>query len=163
APAAAPTNTTDPSFDVNTTGTYKHDTAAYKTLQQAYTDYQPIRVETVVAPNDPRSNGTQKMYFAQPWGNNSIFINVDDRTDRDTRLRNASGDDTGPRADNPGRTMLGATQLAWLENTLLAAQQAGQTWKIVATSSPIDQTGAIGSGADGGKSWMGGYRAERNA
>src|SRR5262249_14469474 len=27
----------------------------------------------------------------------------------------------------------------------------------------IDQTGAIGSGADGGKSWMGGYRAERNA
>src|SRR5262249_13942418 len=52
---------------------------------------------------------------------------------------------------------------AWLENTLLAAQQSGQTWKIVATSSPIDQIGAIGSGDDGGKSWMGGYRAERNA
>src|SRR6185295_4180665 len=29
--------------------------------------------------------------------------------------------------------------------------------------SPIDQIGAIGSGADGGKSWIGGYRAERNA
>jgi phosphodiesterase/alkaline phosphatase D-like protein len=163
APANAPTNSTDPSFDVNTTGTYKHDTAAYKTLQQAYNDYQPIRVDTVVAPSDPRSNGTQKTYFAQQWGANSVFINVDDRTNRDIRLRNAAGDDTGPRADNPGRTMLGATELAWLENTLLTAQQNGVVWKIVATSSPIDQIGAIGSGSDGGKSWMGGYRAERNA
>lgn len=167
APAAAPNNTTDTSFDVNTTGTYKHDTAGFKTTLQAYDDYQPVRVETVSAPSDPRSDGTQKMYFAQPWGANSVFINVDDRTDRDIRLRKVSGtgtaDDTGPRADNPGRTMLGATQLAWLEQTLLNAQQAGQTWKIVATSSPIDQIGAIGSGDDGGKSWMGGYRVERNA
>ena len=29
--------------------------------------------------------------------------------------RNAAGDDTGPRGDNPGRTMLGLTELAWLE------------------------------------------------
>lgn len=167
APALAANNTTDPQFDVNTTGTYKHDTAAYKTLQQAYDDYQPVRVSTVVAPTDPRSNGTQQMYFAQQWGANNIFINVDDRTNRDIRLKKVSGtgtaDDTGDRADNPGRTMLGATELAWLETTLLSAQQSGQTWKIVATSSPIDQIGAIGSGTDGGKSWMGGYRAERNA
>jgi len=167
APANAPTNSTDSSFDVNTTGTYKHNTATYKTLQQAYDDYQPIRVETVVAPGDPRSDGTQKMYFAQQWGANSIFINVDDRTNRDIRIRKVSGtgtaDDTGDRADNPGRTMLGATELQWLEQSLVTAQQDGVTWKIVATSSPIDQIGAIGSGDDGGKSWIGGYRAERNA
>jgi hypothetical protein len=100
-------------------------------------------------------------------GANNIFINVDDRTNRDIRLRKVSGsgtaDDTGPRSDNPGRTMLGATELQWLENSLVTAQQQGVTWKIVATSSPIDQIGAIGSGDDGGKSWMGGYRAERNA
>jgi len=163
APANAPTNSTDPTFDVNTTGTYKHDTAAYKTLQQAYDDYQPVRVDTVVAPGDPRSDGTQKLYFAQQWGAGSVFINVDDRTNRDIRLRNAGGDDTGPRADNPGRTMLGATELQWLEDTLVTAQADGVTWKIVATSSPIDQIGAIGGGSDGGKSWIGGYRAERNA
>jgi phosphodiesterase/alkaline phosphatase D-like protein len=163
APANAPFNTTDPQFDVNTTGTYMHNTAGFKTVEQAYTDYQPIRVETVRASNDPRSDGTQKLYFAQQWGANSIFINVDDRTNRDIRLRNSSGDDTGPRADNPGRTMLGATELQWLEDTLLDAQANGMTWKIVAISSPIDQIGAIGSGSDGGKSWMGGYRAERNA
>jgi phosphodiesterase/alkaline phosphatase D-like protein len=167
APANAPFNTTNPLFDVNTTGTYMHNTAGYNVVQQAYDDYQPIRVSTVSTQTDPRSDGTQKMYFAQQWGANSVFINVDDRTDRDIRLRKASGtgtaDDTGDRADNPGRTMLGATQLQWLEQTLMTAQQQGVTWKIVATSSPIDQIGAIGSGADGGKSWMGGYRAERNA
>src|SRR5262249_22562074 len=152
---------------VNTTGTYYHDTAGYKALQQAYNDYQPVRVETVSAPGDARSDGTQKLYFAQQWGANNIFINVDDRTNRDIRLRKVSGtgtaDDTGDRAANPGRTMLGATELAWLEQSLLSAQQQGIIWKVVATSSPIDQIGAIGSGDDGGKSWMGGYRPERNA
>src|SRR5262249_20551254 len=75
------------------------------------------------------------------------FINVDDRTDRDIRLRKVSGsttaDDTGDRADNPARTMPGATELAWLEQTLLTTRQHGQTWKIVATSSPIDRLGVI--------------------
>jgi phosphodiesterase/alkaline phosphatase D-like protein len=164
APASAPFNTTDPQFDVNTSGTYMHNTAGFKTTLQAYDDYQPVRVATVSASTDPRSDGTQKMYFSQQWGANSIFFNVDDRTNRDIRLRNSGGDDTSPgRADNPGRTMLGATELNWLEQSLVTAQTEGITWKIVATSSPIDQIGAIGSGADGGKSWMGGYRVERNA
>ncbi len=180
APPLAPFNTTDPSFDVNLTGTYMHGTSGFGVLTQAYTDYQPIRVATVNAPSDPRSNGTQKLYFSQQWGANSIFINVDDRTNRDIRLRNAAGDDNGPRADNPNRTMLGATQLQWLEQSLLDAQQNKIAWKIVAVSSPIDQLGPIGGSftitnglnntpntysttiLDGGKSWMGGYRSERN-
>jgi 3-phytase/alkaline phosphatase D len=181
APAAAPFNTSDPSFDVNTTGAYMHDTAGFQVLEQAYTDYQPIRLEMVSAPNDPRSDGTQKLYFEQQWGANSVFVNLDDRTDRDIRLKTPAGaDDTGPRADNPGRTMLGATQLAWAEQSLLDAQNNGVVWKFVAVSSPIDQIGPVGGSftltngpndgpgtystteSDGGKSWMGGYRAERN-
>jgi phosphodiesterase/alkaline phosphatase D-like protein len=181
APTNAPFNTTDTSFDVNTSGTYMHNTAGFQVLEQAYTDYQPIRQQMVVAPNDPRSNGTQKLYFEQQWGANSVFFNLDDRTNRDIRLRNSAGDDNGPRADNPDRTMLGATQLQWFEQSLLAAQQQGTVWKFVAVSSPIDQIGPIGGSftltnganngpgtysnteSDGGKSWMGGYRAERNA
>jgi 3-phytase/alkaline phosphatase D len=163
-PAGAGADATNPANDVNTTGSYMNQTVGFQRLVQAYTDYQPIRVQTVNAPNDPRSNGTQQLYFSQQWGANSIFFNLDDRTDRDIRLKTASGaDDTGVRADNPGRTMLGKTQLNWFEQGLLAAQAQGVTWKFVAVSSPIDQIGAIGSGADGGKSWMGGYRAERNA
>src|SRR5205814_4614604 len=56
---------------------------------------------------------------------------------------------------------LGPTQLAWLKRTLLEAQNQGVIWKIVAISSPIDQKGRFG-GSDGPKSWIGGYRAERN-
>mgnify|MGYP003694162977 CR=1 FL=1 len=38
----------------------------------------------------------------------------------------------------------GATQLAWLEQTLLDAEQAGRTWKFINISDPIDQIGPIG-------------------
>jgi hypothetical protein len=161
-----------------------NQTAGFQVLEQAYTDYQPIRQQVVNAPGDPRSDGTQQLYFAQQWGANSIFFNLDDRSYRDIRLRtgpSGASDDNGARADNPARTMLGATQLQWFEQSLLAAQEQGIVWKIVAISSPIDQIGPIGGSftltngpdngpgtystteSDGGKSWMGGYRAERNA
>jgi phosphodiesterase/alkaline phosphatase D-like protein len=176
-----PTNTAN---DVNTSGTFINQSAAFKALEQAYTDYQPIRTQTVNAPSDPRSNGTQQLYFSQQWGANTTFFNLDDRSYRDIRLKqpgNPSADDTGVRADNPGRTMLGQTQLNWIEQGLLAAQNNGTTWKFVAISSPIDQIGPIGGSltinnagdpnttqpgftnteSDGGKSWMGAYRFER--
>ncbi len=150
-------NTAD---DVNTTGTFINQTTGFKTLLRAYSEYQPIREQIVSAPGDKRTDRTQQLYFAQQWGRNSIFVNVDDRSYRDVRLKTLKGgDDTGARADNPDRTMLGSTQLAWLKKTLLNAQKNGTTWKIIAVSSPIDTQGA---GDDSGKSWSGGYRAERN-
>ncbi len=151
-------------YDANTTGTFINDTTGFKTLEQAYSDYEPIRERIISAPNDPRTDGTQQLYLAQQWGKNVIYVNTDTRSYRDVRLKQADGttDDTGSRADNPNRTLLGATQLTWLKQTLLDAQKNGTTWKFVSVSDPIDQIGAIGSGADGGKSWIGGYRAERN-
>jgi phosphodiesterase/alkaline phosphatase D-like protein len=177
-----PTNTAN---DVNTSGTFINQSAAFQALEAAYTDYQPIRIQTVSAPGDARTNGTQQLYFGQQWGANTAFFNLDDRSYRDIRLKKAdkTTDDTGVRADNAARTMLGQTQLNWIEQSLLAAQNNGTTWKFVALSSPIDQIGPIGgsltidnsgdpsttqpgftsSESDGGKSWMGAYRAERNA
>jgi phosphodiesterase/alkaline phosphatase D-like protein len=172
APSALATDTTvnnqngsnNTAYDANKTGTFINDSTGFKTLVQAYSNYQPIREKTVSAPNDARTDGTQQLYLAQQWGRNSVFLNLDTRSYRDVRLKQANGstDDTGSRADNPDRTMLGKTQLAWLKQTLLDAQKNGTIWKFVATSDPIDQIGAIGSGEDGGKSWIGGYRAERN-
>ena len=157
-PAGAGVDATNSANDVNTTGSFINKTPGFKTLLQAYDNYQPIREKTISAPSDPRTDGTQQLYFAQQWGKNDIFINVDDRSYRDIRLKTAAGaDDTGPRADNPNRTMLGKTQLKWLEQTLLQAQADGTVWKTIALSSPIDQLGN-----DGGKSWYGGYRSERN-
>lgn len=162
APAGTPlgkgVDATNVNYDVNKTGAFINQTNEFKTLLQAYNDYQPIREQFISAPNDPRTNKTQRLYFSQQWGANSIFINVDDRSYRDIRLKTASGtDDTGFRADNPNRTMLGETQLNWLKQTLKTAQSSGVTWKIMAISSPIDA-----GGEDSGKSWIGGYRAERN-
>ncbi len=151
---------TNPANDVNTTGAFINKTSGFKALLQAYSDYQPIRESTISAPTEPRTNGTQLLYLSQQWGANSIFINLDDRSYRDIRLKTAeNADDTGTRANNPHRTMLGKTQLAWFKRTLLLAQANKITWKIIAISSPIDE---IGNGQDGGKSWMGGYKAERN-
>jgi len=173
-PSGAGVDARDPLNDVNSSGTFMNKALGFQTLQQVFMSFQPIQDRGLVnAPADVRSDGTQVMYYQQSWGQNVAFFNVDDRSYRDIRMKTAANadDTTSPRADNSARTMLGATQLAWLEQSLLAAQTSGTKWKIVAVSSPIDQLGPIGGSlgsvgnnvsADGGKSWMGGYRAERN-
>lgn len=168
APAVlATTNTngsTNSAYDVNLTGSYINDTATFETLLQAFNEYQPIRTpEVISAPTDSRSDGESRYYGAQAWGKNALVINLDTRSFRDVRLNKATGgDDTGSRADNPNRTVLGATQKAWLKQTLLDAKASGNIWTFINITDPMDQIGAYGSGADGGKSWYGGYRAERN-
>lgn len=165
-----PANTAN---DVNTTGTFINKTAGFTTLVGAYSDYQPIKNRGLInAPSDLRTNGTQQLYMSQQWGKNAILLNTDTRSYRDIRLRTAgNADDTGSRADNVARTYFGATQLAWIEQTLLTAQNTGTPWKFVAISDPIDQIGPIGGvltgtltgvNSDGGKALMGGYRYERN-
>jgi len=153
-------NTAD---DVNTTGQFINDAATFDTLLRAFTDYLPVDPERIVAPGDLRSDGELKFYGSQAWGKNAQIINLDTRSFRDVRLNKAAGgDDTGSRADNPGRTLLGATQKAWLKQTLLDAKSNGTVWKFINITDPMDMIGPYGSGDDGGKSWWGGYRAERN-
>lgn len=155
-------------------GGFMNKAVGFQALQNVFLSYQPIADRgTVNAPSDPRTNGTKQLYSAVRWGRNAILVNTDSRSYRDIRLKTADGsaDDTGVRADNPKRTYLGATQLAWLKQTLLDAQKNGTTWKFVSISDPMDQLGPIGGAlagtltsvnADGGKAYMGGYRAERN-
>ncbi len=177
-PPGAGEDATNPAHDVNLTHAFINQTPGFKLLLQAYSDYQPIAAPRLTTPQDPRTNGTAQLYLSRIWGGNSIFINLDDRSYRDLRMKTAQGkDDTGPRADHPDRTMLGKTQLAWFQRVLLDAQARGITWKIIALSSPIDQIGVIGdpsaivatsgmffsTGGDNGKTWIGQYRAERNA
>jgi phosphodiesterase/alkaline phosphatase D-like protein len=156
--------TADTTLDVNKTGTFINQAATFKALVKAYSDYQPIREKIIAAPADARSNGTQQLYNAQQWGKNVININTDTRSYRDVRLKTAAGaDDSGARADDPNRTLLGTTQLAWLKQTLLDAQRNGTVWKFVSVTDPIDQIEPLAIGSlDSGKSWIGGYRAERN-
>src|SRR5262249_17413933 len=112
--------------DVNTTGLFMNKSTGFETLQQVYLNYQPVKERGFLnVPTDPRTDGTPQLFTAQAWGRNAIFINTDDRTYRDIRMKtSANADETGARAGNPARTMLGATQLAWLKQTLLDAQNA---------------------------------------
>jgi phosphodiesterase/alkaline phosphatase D-like protein len=125
---------------------FMNKSGGFQQLQQVFENYQPMTERGLInAPSDPRTNGTRQLYVAQQWGQNAILINSDCRSYRDIRMKTAANaDDTGPRADNLNRTYLGATQLAWLEQTLLAADQAGITWKFINISDPIDQIGPIG-------------------
>ena len=172
--------------DVNaSTSDFMNRSAGFLTLRNVFLNYQPIADRgTVSKASDPRTNGTKILYSATQWGRNAIYINTDSRSYRDIRIKTANGgaDDTSaPRANNPARTYLGATQLAWLRQTLLDAQNAGTQWKFVSISDPIDQLSPIGGSlalanlpsfgegssyspvnTDSGKAYMGGYRAERN-
>lgn len=128
---------------------------------QAYREYQPVRERTVQGTGDPRLEGTGRYYYAQQWGADAMLVVVDDRSYRAERPR--SSDD--PAGDDPARPMLGAPQLAWLQDTLLDAQQRGVTWKLIVISSPIQEIGRpseIGVELDTTKSWAGAYRAERD-
>ena len=177
-PSGAGYDGTATQYDVNATGTFMNKSLGFQTLERVFLNYQPIRDRGLIsAPTDLNTDGTPQLYSATQWGKNVILVNTDTRTYRDIRLKVSGNDDTGARAANPNRTLFGATQLAWVEQTLLAAQQAGTPWKFVVISDPIDQLGPIGGAlnvtnggnngyaavaSDGGKSWMGGYRAERN-
>jgi len=136
-------------------------TPGFDDRMRAYLEYLPLRDRLASDTGDPRVDGTRRLYFSQPWGKSARMIMVDDRSYRDIRLPNS--DD--PRADDPNRTMLGAPQLHWLEDELLAAQGEGVTWKFVVISSPIQHIGRpseVGVDLDGTKSWEGGYRVERD-
>lgn len=188
-PTGAGVHATNTVNDVNFSASdYINRSVGFQTLQQVFLNYLPLANRgTVTNATDPRTDGTKRLFTSQKWGKNVIFVNADDRTYRDIRMKTqANGDDTGSRADNTNRTMLGKTQLAWLKNTLLDAKTNGIVWKFIAVSDPIDQIGPIGGtlalvnlpnfgtnsagtastyspvSSDGGKSWIGGYRAERN-
>jgi phosphodiesterase/alkaline phosphatase D-like protein len=178
------TNTTSGSVGQGQTFTYNNQTPGFQTIQQSFLDYHPTRAtldgaptagstsgitintggaiaggagSIVTAATDPRSNGTVQQYFAQQWGKNALYIQLDDRSYRDVRLATALATPDNARTNNPDRTMLGATQFNWLQQQLLAAQASGTEWKVIAISSPIDV-----QGGDSGKSWIDGYGAERD-
>jgi phosphodiesterase/alkaline phosphatase D-like protein len=146
-------------------GQFVNQTPGFKARIQAFAEYQPVRDEQVSETGDPRSDRTGKFYRAVPWGKSAELILLDDRSYRDA---------VPPAADDPsatgcGRTMLGAPQLKWFRDELLAARARGVVWKLVVVSSPIQQLGTrsqLGARSeaaiDGPKSWAGAYACERN-
>ena len=170
--------------------TFLNKRPEHKALINTWLQNMPERNRGMIQnPRDPRSNGTRKLYYAQQWGKNAMFFNVDNRTYRDAKIttivdkKDSNGNLTRKSEDDvtssiidqqPGsaqRTILGKIQLKWLKDGLLQAQRRQpKGWKFVSISSPIDILGLPGdSGAPekgtldvDGKSWWGNYRFERN-
>lgn len=141
-------------------GKATNQSEGFKARIQAYREYQPVREQIITDSGDPRLDGTNKFYKATQWGANLEMIVVDDRSYRDTRL--TPGKDETYGCD---RTMLGAPQMKWLQDTLLTAKQNKITWKVIIISSPIQQLGKaaqVGADLDSGKSWPGDYVCERD-
>jgi hypothetical protein len=135
-------------------GQFVNQTPGFNDRIQAYTEYQPVRLEEVAGTGDSRMDGTRKFYRTISWGANVQLIILDDRSYRDEQLATTQH----PQAASCARTILGAPQLQWFENELRSAQARNVVWKVVVVSSPIPQLGPL----DAPKSWAGGYACERD-
>jgi alkaline phosphatase D len=120
-------------------------TAAY----QAYWEHQPIRTMPV--------DGGLRMYRSLSWGDLVDFIVIDGRQHRSKLACGITvGADCGER-NEPGRTMLGAEQLAWLDDQLASSTAR---WTVLVNPQVITPT-PIGDSAWIFDQWDG-YPAERS-
>jgi phosphodiesterase/alkaline phosphatase D-like protein len=154
---AEPPMFTDPVDFVN-------QTLAYQEAMQAYHEYHPLHSLEWDAPGDLRTDGRPMLYRYNTYGQDAAVIMLDSRSFRDAQLPPVT-DPTDPEAVaafitstfTPGRTLLGASQLAVLKADLLAAQEAGITWKFVIIPEPIQNFGPINA-----EDRFEGYAVERN-
>jgi phosphodiesterase/alkaline phosphatase D-like protein len=140
----------DPRFP-ETTGLI-NDTQLYNNGLQAFQEYNALRDEFYGATGDPRTAEERKLYRYNTYGDDAAVMVLDNRSFRDQRLVN-------PDLTNPAdvarfytesltqeRTMLGKAQLEDLKADLLAAENAGITWKFVMVPEPIQNIGPLAPG-----------------
>jgi alkaline phosphatase D len=95
---------------------------------QAYWEHQPLRAE-------PVDDGVSlPLYRSVPWGSLAEFLVLDGRQYRsDQSCGNGATTDCADRTA-PGRTMLGTSQLAWLQGRLTTT---GGRWSILANQTAM--------------------------
>jgi hypothetical protein len=100
----------------------------------------PIEVTDWAATGDARFDGRPDLYRQRQFGRDAALFVTDARSFRDP-----SG---GTPAEwwDPSRTMLGRPQLDRLKSDLLAAEQAGTTWKFVMVPEPMQNLGPAAAG-----------------
>ncbi len=139
----------------------QNDAALYEDGLQAFQEYNPIRDEFYGDTGDARTSGERKLYRSECFGDDAQAIVLDQRSFRDASIDQANLTDPldiawfQTESFAPGRTLLGAVQLADLKADLLEAEATGVTWKFVHTPEPIQNLGIYNA-----DSWDG-YAAER--
>ncbi|MGF1475326.1 MAG: esterase-like activity of phytase family protein [Geminicoccaceae bacterium] len=125
-----------------------NDSDLYENGIQAYFEYNPIADTTFDAPGNDLFDGEPNLFRSQNYGSDAQMIVLDQRSFRDIQL-------DGPDLTDPStipafldqslstedRSILGELQFEMLKEELQAAEDAGITWKFVATPEPIQNIG----------------------
>jgi phosphodiesterase/alkaline phosphatase D-like protein len=131
---------------------FYNDTQRYRDGLQAFREYMPIRNLYYAGTGSARFDGKPDLYRVQNFGSTASLFITDARSFRDVPFT------TPAQIWDPTRTMLVSAQLQRLKDDLLAAEQAGITWKFVMVPEPIQNLGPVGAGDR-----FEGYAAKRNA
>jgi phosphodiesterase/alkaline phosphatase D-like protein len=151
----------DPRF-AGSAAQFINDTPLYESGLTAFQDYNAIRNEGYGSVADPRFEGEHQLYRFNTYGDDAAIFVLDARSFRDPPLTPVNLTDPADigrfltQAFEPGRTLLGRTQLDALKHDLASAEASGITWKFVMLPEPI-QNLTIGDVQDRYE----GYAAER--
>lgn len=151
----------DPRFPDNVS--YINESQLYLNGLQVFHEYNAIAEESYGATGDPRTAEKIKLYRHRTYGDLASVTLLDARSFRDEELSPVQNP-TDPAqigaflaaSFDPSRTMLGEAQLEDAKADLLAAHQAGVTWKFVLCPEPIQNLGVISA-----QDRFEGYAAER--
>lgn len=143
--------------------TYLNQTSLYRNGMQAFFEYMPLRDTVYTGTGDDRMENRPKLYRYQTYGDDAAVFMLDARSFRDQAVE-GTDDIFNQQAVQeflastfePGRTMLGRQQVEDLKRDLMAAHEAGITWKFIMIPEPNQQMGWFG----GQDSWEG-YALER--
>ncbi len=144
-------------------GELVNDSTLYENGLDAFFEYNPLEDTVFDAPDNDLFDGEPDLFRSQNYGSDAQFIVLDQRSFRDIQLPGT--DPTDPSTipafldaslGDDSRSILGELQFEMLKAELLAAEEAGVTWKFVATPEPIQNIGLFNADA-----WEG-YAAERS-
>ncbi len=126
-------------------------TELFETALRVFHEYHPLREEFYAEPDDLRFRGRRRLYRQRRFGDDAAVFLLDTRSFRDAAIAGGLSSllDPAPfvqRSFSPGRTLLGGAQLEELIRDVLAAQQAGVTWKFVLVPEPIQNLGPLAGG-----------------
>jgi len=139
----------DPRFE-SYEGEFVNETEFYKNGLQAFTEYNPVRAEVWSGTGDSLTEGKPRLYRYFTYGSDAALFVLDNRSFRDAPVAELSDLDNQlkvfqflNKTFDAKRTMLGKAQLAAITRDLLAAQEAGITWKLVIMPEPIQNLGLV--------------------
>ncbi len=134
------------------TGALISDTETFAHGIQAFQEYHPVSDRQYGATGDVATAGRAKLYRYNTYGRDAAAFMLDARSFRSAPLAPVSNINDPAEVGaflvgsfTPGRTLLGAAQLAEFKTDLKAAQAAGIVWKFVFCPEPMQNFGPLGA------------------